>query len=299
MEIYADLAPPLASPPSDVKLDEGYFKSADDLDLFWRAWSSAEGDEPKAIIALQHGYAEHTGRYHHVASALVRHGFAVFGIDARGHGKSQGTRGHVERWDEYVDDFDRTISEAKDRFGDLPVIVLGHSNGGLIALRHALNKPGRAITYIVTSPYCGLALDVPAAKDIGGRVLSKVWPSLSMATGLPPESVSQNQDVVRDYIEDPLVFATTTPRNYAETRRAHRDLMNRAPEIEVPFLFLVAGSDELVDPDATEKVYHLLGSADRELEIFPQLYHEILNEDAWPEITGRIVEWIERHMEDA
>ncbi len=297
MEIYEGLQPPAKSAPEDVSTEDGYIKSADDLDLFWRSWR-ADG-EPKAIVALQHGFAEHTGRYHHVGSALARAGFAVFGIDSRGHGRSEGHRGYVDYWDQYVVDFDRAISEAIDRFGDLPVIVLGHSQGGLISLRHALERPGRAITYVVSSPFCGLSIDVPAVKDIAGRALSKLWPSLSMDTGIPADGISRSSAVVKDYIDDPLVFSTTTPRLYTETNKAQEDLMNRAGEIEVPFLFLVAGDDKLVDPAAAEKVYHLLGSTDRELEIFPELYHEILNEDVWTEVLDRAIDWMERHLEEA
>jgi alpha-beta hydrolase superfamily lysophospholipase len=294
VNIYEGLEPPTRELPDDIEVEEGYLKSSDDLDLFYRAWRAAE---PKAIVALQHGYAEHTGRYHHVAGALARAGFGVFGIDARGHGRSEGVRGHVDRWDNYVDDFDRAISQAIDHFGQLPVVVLGHSNGGLIALRHALNRPGRAATYVVTSPFCGLALAVPLVKDLAGRALSRVLPKLSMPTGLPADAVSHRSEVVRDYVEDPLVFTTTTTRYYTETNAAHEDLMNRAHEIKVPFLFLVAGDDALVDADATEKVYHLLGSAEREMEVFPELYHELLNEDAWTEIMDRMLDWIDRHLE--
>jgi alpha-beta hydrolase superfamily lysophospholipase len=138
---------------------------------------------------------------------------------------------------------------------------------------------------------------VPMVKDIAGRALSRFWPTLSMPTGLPADAVSHRSAVVQDYIEDPLVFETTTTRYYTETNWAHEDLMNRASEIEAPFLFLVAGDDKLVDPEATEKIYHLLGSSDREMEIFPELYHEILNEDAWTEILDRTIDWIDRHIE--
>lgn len=288
-----DLAPTMAWPESMTRKD-GFWKSWDDTDIYWQRW---QADSPKAFVALMHGYGEHSTRYHHVAAALVRSGFTVMAIDARGHGRSAGIRGHVEAYDDFVRDYALLISKLKEE-GDLPIFCLGHSNGGLIALRHALGQEdARILGYAVTSPFCGFKVHVPAVKALLGNTMSKVWPSLSIPTGLDAAVLSHRKEVVDAYRADPLVLSKATARWFTETKAAQADLKLRARQIQKPLLFLVAGSDELADPMLAEAVYHEAGSHDREFEVFPDLFHEILNEDSWPDHVRHIVGWMEKRLE--
>ncbi len=286
---FSDLAPTQPC-PADVSHEEGFWKAWDDTELYWQRWNQ---DSPKACIALMHGYGEHSGRYHHVAAALVRAGFGVMAIDARGHGKSGGVRGHINRFEDFIRDLDQLISQTKKHF-DVPIFVLGHSNGGLIALRHALTQRDDIVGYAVTSPFCGIKAHVPAVKALAGNVMSSIWPTLSIPTGLDAAAVSHRKDVVDLYRTDPLNLTNATARWFTETKAAQADLLVRAGSIEKPFLFLVAGADELVEPKAAEEVYHAMNSMDREFEVFPELFHEILNEDSWTEHVQHIAAWMEK-----
>jgi alpha-beta hydrolase superfamily lysophospholipase len=294
VDLWRDLAPARALEPDAVARDGGTWETGEQV-LFWQAWYDASDEAPRrGVVALMHGYGEHSGRYDHVAGALVRCGYQVLAIDARGHGRSSGRRGHIEHFDAHVDDLALLVRRAHDRWPGLPLFVLGHSNGGLITLRYALRRPREVAGFVVSSPLCKVALAVPAAKELAGRIASRVWPTLSIPTGLDAAYVSHLEEVVRAYRRDPLVFGTTTVRWYTEAQHAMADLAGRAHTLDQPFLFLVAGADRIVEPQATRRVFHGLASSEREIEVYGDLYHEILNEARWRDVLRRAVLWMER-----
>ena len=297
-EKWSDLAPARPGKRDVVKRDEGYWSTTDHEQLYWQAWFAA--DEPRrATVALMHGYAEHSARYEHVAIALVRSGYNVIGIDARGHGRSTGHRGHVSRFSRYVDDLALLKRRALDRWPDQPLFLMGHSNGGLITLRYALRKPDGVCGFVVTSPLIQLALRVSAVQNTLGQVTSRLAPKLMLPSEIDAKHLSHVDEVVDRYRQDPLVFDTVNVRWFTEMHETSADLVERADALEQPFLFLVAGSDRVVDARATESLFHKLGSMDRELEVFPDLYHEILNERPWKPILQRVILWMERHRQQA
>lgn len=299
---FSGLAP--ARSPGDARLEAegiehevGFWTTVDGIQLYWQAWSS-EATPRRGCVALMHGYGEHCSRYHHVAVALVRAGYNVMAIDARGHGRSTGIRAHVDRYADYVRDMALLKRNIEGRWPHLPLFVLGHSNGGLITLRYALTRPTRVRGFIVTSPLVGIKVAVSPAKAAAGKLMSRVWPHFSLPSGLDARDVCQNPDVIRHYASDPLNNAVATARYFTEVNEATASLFTRAHEIDQPFLFLIAGNDAVVDAAATERLFHRLGSHDRELEVYPDLFHEILNEEVWPDIVRRIVGWMEAHRLD-
>ena len=282
--------------PDDVDHDDGYWTTTDNHQLYWQSWCD-ESAPDRATVGLMHGYGEHSSRYHHVATALARVGYNVVAIDARGHGRSTGRRGHVRRYSRYVDDLAMLKRQALERWPENPLFLFGHSNGGLITLRYALRKPDGIDGFVVTSPMCRLAVRVSPVKSLAGRLTSRLIPTLSLPSDLDPADVSHIDEVVEKYREDPLVFDTANARWFTEAQSAMTDVQHRADALDQPFLFLVAGDDRIVDPGATETLFHNLGSFDRELEVFPDLYHEVLNEHSWKAILRRIVLWMERRRE--
>lgn len=294
LNLWEDLEPGLPASDESVERDEGYWSTVDRERLYWQAWFDSTTPR-RGSVALIHGYGEHSARYDHVAVALVRAGYNVMAIDARGHGRSTGRRGYVKRFARYVDDLAELRRRTRDRWPDLPLFILGHSNGGLIALRYALRKPSDVAGFIISSPLCGLAMKVPAPKRLAGKLTSRIAPGLNLPSGLSADMVSQLPLVIEKYATDPLIFETANARWFTEADQAMSDLLARAPELDQPFLFLVAGSDKIVDCQATTEVFHRLGSQDRELELFPELYHEVLNEEPWAEILQRALIWMDRH----
>lgn len=153
--------------------------------------------------------------------------------------------------------------------------------------------------FAVTSPLCGVALKVPAWKSTAGKIMSRLMPTFSMPNDIDPSWLSHDEHVCKVYGKDPLNKGVATARWFVEMGLAQRDLLERAGLIKQPMLMAIAGSDKLVDPKAAERVYHRLGSPDREIEIYDELYHEILNEKEWREVLARIVGWFEQQRADA
>lgn len=287
-----DLHPGMSRPAEEVVHTEGILKAWDGFDLFWQTWEPEL--EPRGVVLLMHGFGEHSARYHHLATFLVRAGYAVMAIDARGHGRSGGRRAHVDQFDEFPRDLDRVVAEAEERWPDRYLVVFGHSNGGLIALHHALMSPGRVEAYAVTSPFLGFKVKVPLLKALAGNLMSSIWPTLALPTDLDPAVLSSNREVVEKYANDPLVTEVATARWFTETKEAQQELLSNAGQVRAPFLFLVSGSDELADAEAAEEVFHRLGSPEREFEILPDLLHEVMNEPGWEGLARRVVGWFER-----
>ena len=289
------LAPSRPLDDDRVVREEAFLDAHDDQKLFYQSWAPADEPVRRGVVALMHGYGEHSSRYDHVAGALVRAGWAVGAIDARGHGRSTGKRGFIRSFDDYLKDYDALLDRLRREWPDRPIFGLGHSNGGLIALHHALSPPADVAGYVVTSPFLGFAVDVSATKKAHGRAMSTVWPSFSVPTELDPSDLSHDERVVRHYERDPLVLRISTGRWYTETLNAQRQLWERADEIDVPSLVLVAGADQIADPKATEEIFHRMSGGEREMDVYPNLRHEVLNEPNWGSILERIVEWMERH----
>ena len=286
-----------AQPQDDLVREEGRLEAWDGERLFWQLWAAPEGQPRRGRVMLQHGYGEHSWRYDHVARALVRAGYDVMALDARGHGRSSGKRGFVERFDDYVKDLALLRKELDRRLPPErgPLFVLGHSQGGLIVLRYALEQPADVAAFAVTSPLCRIGAEVPAWKAVMGKLMSKAWPTLSLPTELDAADLTHVSEVVQLYRDDPLVLKIATARWFTEQEDAQQDLLRRAGEIRSPFLFIIAGADRIVDPAASEQVYHRLGSPDRELEMLPEAFHEVLNERDWTQTVRRLVGWFERH----
>jgi alpha-beta hydrolase superfamily lysophospholipase len=291
---WSDLCPARAASRDGVKHEQGFLQGVGGVELYWQSWSPADGTS-RARLLLMHGYGEHCTRYDHVAVALVRAGYAVEAIDARGHGRSSGVIAHVDRYDEYVDDLSIAREHLLSRWGDErgPLYIFGHSNGGLIVLRSMLRSWSNIAGYVVTSPMCGLAVKVPLWKSTAGDVMSKVWPTLALPTELSPSVLSHEQHVVTVYSSDPLVRKVATARWFTEAKDAQRDLLARAHSVKQPLLMMIAGDDRIVDPRAAEEVFARIGSADKEQVLYRELFHELLNEGEWTQILRRIVSWME------
>ncbi len=291
--IFDNLKPTMAGPPEDVSVESGFFDVADGTDLFWRVW---EGETTNAVVVLVHGFMEHSARYHHFASALARSGFAVFSFDCRGHGRSGGKRAFIRSFSEYASDLEAVVERAKDRFKGLPLHIFGHSNGGLISIHHAANsvQAKDVNSYAFTSPFVGLK-EVPASKVLAGNVLSVIMPSLGLPTDLDAKWISRNEEVVKDYKNDPMVLKIATGRWFTETKKAHADLIQSVQKIASPSLWIVAQSDEVADAPTTERLVEKVKS-EKSVILLPDHYHEVLNEMDWDVHAKTIIDWFGEHQ---
>jgi alpha-beta hydrolase superfamily lysophospholipase len=235
----------------------------------------------RAAVLLSHGYAEHAGRYHRVIDGWTKRGLLVATYDLRGHGRSEGRRGHVDSFREYLEDVNAVLGELErhDRWpaGKKPVLF-GHSLGGLIAASVAAEAPARFAGLAMTSPFFGLALRVPKVKVWAGRVVSRILPTLSQPSGLKGSELTHDVDLAARYDQDPLHFSHVTARWFAEMEDAQTGLLKSAPRLTLPMFCLAAGDDRVASTPATQRLFARAASKDKELVVLQDLYHEVLNE---------------------
>jgi alpha-beta hydrolase superfamily lysophospholipase len=253
----------------------------------------APAKETRAAVLLSHGYAEHAGRYDRVIEAWTQSGLLVATYDLRGHGRSEGRRGHVDSFGEYVEDVNAVLGELErhDRWpaGKKPVLF-GHSLGGLISASVAAEAPARFAGLAMTSPFFGLARPVPKAKVWAGRIMSRILPTFSQPSGLKGSDLTHDVDLAARYDQDPLHFSHVTVRWFAEMEDAQTELLTSAPRLNLPMFCLAAGDDRVASTPATQRLFALAASKDKEVVVLPGLYHEVLNEPERDQYTATLAE---------
>jgi alpha-beta hydrolase superfamily lysophospholipase len=275
----------------------GFFQSRDGTQLFERVWP-AEG-KAHAIVVILHGYGEHTGRYEETARGLAAAGLGVRGIDFRGHGQSAGVRGFCRRFDEYIDDAEGEVERA--RAEGLPVFILGHSFGGLVAPLFVLRFVDRVAGLVLSSPFWKLALPVSPAKIFAGKIASRIYPKLALPNGLRGADVSRDPEIAAAYDADPLGVKIATARWFTETAKAQETLVARAPELTLPVLLVVGEADRVASAPQARVVFDRIGSTDKTLRMLTGQYHEVLNEPRGTreKTVAEIAEWLRAHASRA
>jgi len=223
---------------------------------------------------------------------LAHFGFSVWACDLRGHGKSGGKRGHVDSFDDYAADVDQLIRIAKDHYPGIKVFLMGHSLGGLIASYFTEKHPSELDGLIASAPSLKEKMKVSPVKTFLGRTLSSIVPTFTTTTGLDPNLLSHDQEVVRRYVEDPLVHKVATARWFTEYRRAQSETMQGADKITQPCLIIQSGADGIVDPSATNEFFKRIKSSDKTLKVYEGFYHESLNEVGKESVLGDIDTWL-------
>ena len=273
--------------------DEGYLKARDGLRLYWKAVAA---DVPRAVLVAVHGYGDHGGRYLHALEYFARHGYQGYAFDYRGHGRSDGRRGYVRRWDEYLDDLDVFLAWVEERRQGLPLFVLGQSHGGLLLGAWATRREGQAEGVVLTSPYLQLAMPVPAAKIAAGRVANRIVPWLPMKSELHANLLTRNaaeQGVAR---VDTYTHGIATPRWYFSALDAQVRLLADAERFRLPCLLIHGMEDRITLAGATAALYERIGSPAKELRLYAGMRHETLRESGSAHVLSDIHRWLERRL---
>ncbi len=259
--------------------------------LHARSW--LPDGEPKDVIAIAHGYAEHGGRYGNLVRRLVPLGYALHALDHRGHGRSGGRRALVDRMDRVIADFHAFVGEVRARHGVRTIKLLGHSMGGNVAFGYAVRWPEDLSGLILSGPLIGAR--VPAGQRLAVKLLSAIAPGLG-TVALPPEAISRDPAVVAAYAADPLVTTGKVPARtahelFAPLPRYVRD----APRMRVPVLIQHGEADSLVPLGPVRPVIAAIGAPDKTVITYPGLFHEIYNEPEKDAVIGDLVRWLEAH----
>lgn len=249
-------------------------------------------------VLMIHGYADHLARFDHVAADWNERGLTVGRFDLTGHGTSEGARGHIGAFEEYLDDV-RDVLCALDKEpawvvtnggGSPKPILFGHSMGALIAAHTALLMGDQIAGLALTSPFLAVAKKVPAVQVALGRIVSRVVPGLRQPSGLRGEDMCHDAAVVARYDSDPLRFNHVTVGWFVAVAKAQQELVARAKALRAPLYCIAAGDDRVVSVDATRQFFHLAGSAEKELEVREGLFHEVLNEPDWRDDSKKLAE---------
>jgi acylglycerol lipase len=268
---------------------ESWFAGARRVRIYWQAWLPATA--PRALIVIAHGASEHSGRYAHVAARLVDEGYAVYALEHRGHGRSQGPRALIDRMGNAVADVDRLVALAAAEHPRAKVFLLGHSMGATIALCYALRHQQRLSGLILTGPLAALE-SAPLPMRIMVKLLSAVAPTRPVVA-IDPSLVSRDQSVVKAYVDDPLVYHGMLPaRTVAELATAIDSFPDRVQAITVSTLVMYGTADRLCPPRGSGMLGERLGAADKTLRAYGGLYHEILNEPEQDQVLDEICSWL-------
>jgi lysophospholipase len=263
--------------------------------IFWRSWTPDDAPA-RAVIVLVHGLGEHSGRYDHVVARLVGEGYAVHTADHRGHGRSDGPRALIEDMDNVVADINTLVDRAVGAQPDVPVFMLGHSMGGLIAVRYALAHQERLAGLILSAALAQLDA-VPKPLELVGRALSVIAPRAPLIA-IDSALVSRDASVVEAYRSDPLVHHGKVP---ARTAVQLADTVKRFPgtvgAITVPTLILYGTADGLCSPAGSVMLGERIGAADKTVTAYEGLFHEILNEPEREAVLEDIVGWLDARVD--
>ena len=269
---------------------EGNFKGVRNTNIYYQAWLP-EGNV-KAVLLVVHGLGEHCGRYMNLVNHFVPLGYAVYGLDHIGHGKSEGTREFVERFEDYTATLAIYYDMVKGWQTGKPIFLLGHSMGGLIATRYLIDHQADFKGAVISAPAIKVSDSISRATIIIGKILSVLAPKAGVLA-LNARNVSRDPEVVTAYLNDPLVFHGKTPaRLAAELLKTMLRVAAEAGKITLSFIVVQGGDDKLVDPAGAQMLYDKAGSQDKTIKVYEGLYHEVFNEPERARVLKDVETWL-------
>jgi len=277
-----------------MKHEEGEFTGVDNLKIYYESWLP---ENPKAVVQVVHGLAEYVGRYQNVVDALIPRGFAIYGDDHRGHGKSEGERGYVDSFMHFIEDEKILFDIIKKKHPNLPIFMLGHSMGSLIAIKFVelYEKDLKGLILSGTGNKPGGA-GASAFMRVMARLMGKIAPHKRFSADLDPKLISNDPEVVEAYDNDPQVFKEITAKLGAETLKGFGSAKKIARTFTLPCLIQAGSADNLVF--GAKEFSDELTTSDKTVKIYEGLYHEVYNEIEADRKTvlKDLGDWLESHI---
>jgi alpha-beta hydrolase superfamily lysophospholipase len=277
-----------------MKHQEGFFKGVRGANIYFQSWLPES--ESSAVLLIVHGLAEHSGRYGNVVNHFVPLGYAVYGIDHLGHGKSDGTRVYVKRFDDYTNTLKAYFDMIRGWQPEKPIFLVGHSMGGLISAVYLLDHQAELAGAVLSGPAVKIPSRVTPAMLFVGKVFSALIPRFGL---LPLDAVGVSRDplVVQAYVSDPLVHrGEATARLAAEMLKAMQTVSGQAARITLPIMIVQGSADKLVNPAGAQMLYDVVSSVDKEIRIYDSFYHEVFNEPEHNKVLRDVEIWLEAHL---
>lgn len=277
-------------------ISEQTMSAHDGRQIFYR-YSPAAGDTaPRALVVILHGYGEHSERYLETIERFSERGFAVCAPDHRGFGKSAQTPGDIEGFIHVAADVHQLTAEQSAAAPDAPVVIVGHSLGGLLALNQLLTHPGDYALAVLSGPAILPPPDASPFLVAVARLIATVAPRLKVQS-LDLGATTRNAEMKAFDARDPLAYNDKVRARTAwETLKTQKAIPRRMSEITVPTLLLHGGDDAIIAPRASEIVLDGIGSSDKERIVFPGLWHEVFNEPERDTVFERVFAWLDARL---
>jgi alpha-beta hydrolase superfamily lysophospholipase len=264
-------------------------RTADGLSLSGNRW--LPDHDPSTVLCIIHGLGEHIGRYEHIARYVTDRGYAVLAADMRGHGGSEGRRGHISSYEALMNDISLLVDEAASRYPDMPTFLYGQSMGGNLVINYALRRASPISGFIASSPLLRTATPPPRWKHLLGKHLRSLLPFLPLNNEVRAEDLSRDPEIVKAYKDDPLVHDRLTLRFY-DVLLAGEWAMRNAHELRVPALIMHGDSDRVTSYEASREFSELAGDICT-FKSWEGFYHEIHNEPDGKLAMNYMLEWLE------
>ena len=266
--------------------------SFDNLKLHSQVWHIPKC---KAVVALVHGIGEHCGRYYHVAEFLNKHKISMIALDLRGHGISQGKRGHTPNYEAWMKDLSTFLELVKKMYKKTPLFLYGHSLRGNLALNYVLRHQINISGVIASSPELRLSFKLPRWKLHAAEVLNIIWPSLTMNNDLKASDLSHDSVVIKNYLEDPLVHKKISARTFKSFMVAGEWAIKHASELTQD-CFVLHGTHDRITSHEASRQFCLKAGNTCTFQTFDKDYHELHNDTHKEEVLKAITTWIEHHL---
>ena len=259
--------------------------------IFLREW--LPNQKIKKNVFIIHGLGEHSGRYEDFAKNLIQKNIGVFCIDLIGHGKSNGKRGHIKSFKDYINAVENGIIYVRKKFLDTPIILFGHSLGGLICLKFLLDRESKEIEKaIVSSPWIETALKIPKYLLLIHKLFQKLIPGLQLSNNLITTHLSKNPKVVIDYENDILVHDKITLNLFSEILKTIEDVLRKSSRIKVETYIYHGKNDKIISYKGTKKIANLIPH--NKFILFENIYHEPHNDIEKDLIFGELIDFINK-----
>ncbi len=280
---------------NNAKIIDFDWQSGDNLKLCGKGYLPTK--PLKVIICIIHGFAEHFGRYEHVANYLNGQGYACIGFDLRGHGISEGKRAHTPNFEAFLSDVDNFIALIKAKFPNVPLFLYGHSMGGNIVANFVLQrKPNHLQGIIITSPWLKLAFSPPAMKLWLANVMSKIYPQFTETNELNGKELSHDEEVGKAYHKDELVLHTITVKTFSEVTKAGLHALAHAKEFHLPLLLMHGTGDNITSHKASQEFASKVPANLLITEWWEEMRHELHNETIKEQVFEKIGDWLKEQL---
>jgi lysophospholipase len=257
-------------------------------------WYPARSETSIGSVVFLHGFTMYARPYRHVAAAFADAGLHVTALDVRGHGLSQGRRGHVRRFTEFLDDLEAVLDWTQARGVEgAPLVVAGHSHGALIALAYAFSGRSPISALVLGAPWLGLTMKVPLVKRAASPVMGWLWPTLALANGIRVEDVTRDPEVQRRLADDPLIHHVATARWFNESLSVQAHILAVAGQLSIPTFIALPGEDRIASVETAASFARAAQAAGAPVQTrsYPGVFHELFLEPERDAIIADIVSW--------